>query len=105
MVLHDNVKVERECVAGYSATNTPIKKWLTVCQDLECDIQSHSSEIYFAVASQTVLTDKYMFCPVADVREKDKITDLKMGIVYKAENVNPFALLNYLEVSLKAGVY
>jgi hypothetical protein len=105
MVLHDNVKVKRECATGYSATNTPIKKWLTVCQDLKCDIQSDSSKIYFAVAGQTILTDKCMFFPMADVREKDKVTDLKTGTVYKAGNVNPFALLNHLEVSLKAGVY
>jgi hypothetical protein len=105
MVLRDLIKVEREVQTGLSATNTPIKSWITVITNLKSDIQADTSKINFVSAGQTVTTDKVLFCHIADIREKDKITDLKTGTKYKAMNVNPYSLLGHLEVSMKAGVY
>ena len=103
MIKKDMALIERRKQTGVTAVNEPILSWITVIRSLPCDIQPDRASVVMQEAGQTVMQGKTLFCSPVDIQEKDRITDLRTGIKYFADQVLKFHLIDHLEVKLGSG--
>ncbi len=104
MIATTRIKVERNIQTGKSVTNSPTLSPVTIIPNWGADIQPNTSNIVFVQAGQTVIADKICYCARCGIREKDIITDLQTGEVFRVMNVNPWGLTRHLQIAMKAGV-
>jgi len=99
----DFIQVQRFSVAtsaGISATGQPVKALTTVAVH-ECDLQYDSSDMTYPKQGQTVQIERVAFIDgVQDIQEKDVITDLTTGRIYKCHEVKKGKMLPHTEVDL-----
>lgn len=106
MFYTDTVSVTRKSSAGsVSSTGQPILASTIVISSMSCDIQPDNSEYLTPAQGQTVITRKIMFCDIADIQEKDTITDTATSKVYKVTSVKSYTvLLPHMEIKIESGV-